>query len=280
MTDQAFRFPRFFVTAPAPCPYLPGRIERKVFAELKGPDAADMNEALGRIGFRRSQNVVYRPSCDFCQACISLRVVASAFKPSASHRKLIRRHADLEVHACEPWATEEQWQLLRRYLAARHPDGGMASMDGHDFADMVEQSPVETVIVEYREPSVDGRPGRLVGACLTDKQSDGLSMIYSFYETEQREDGLPARDGLGSYIILDHIRRAGDAGLPNVYLGYWIEDCDRMSYKTRYKPAEILVGGQWRPFNDHKGPKRPESGAKSALSNTTTAKTAPHRLLK
>lgn len=284
MTDQAFRFPRFFVTAPAPCPYLPGRTERKVFAELKGADAADMNEALGRIGFRRSQNVVYRPSCDFCQACISLRVQAQQFKPSPSQRKLARRHADLEVHACEPWATDEQWQLLRRYLAARHPDGGMASMDGHDFADMVEQSPVDTVIVEYREPSVDGRPGRLVGACLTDKQSDGLSMIYSFYETAQREDGTPARDGLGSYIILDHIQRAGQAGLSNVYLGYWIEDCDRMSYKTRYKPAEILVGGQWKPFAEHTLKAKPQArakGSKSALSASATPTSGnAHRLFK
>ncbi len=243
MTDQTFRFPRFFVTAPSPCPYLPGRSERKVFAELKGAEATDMNEALGRIGFRRSQNVVYRPSCDFCQACISLRVQAMTFKPSPSQRRLLRRNADLEVHACEPWATEEQWQLLRHYLGTRHPQGGMTGMDGHDYADMVEQSPVDTVVVEYREPGVDGRPGKLVGACLTDKQSDGLSMIYSFYDTQPG-----ARESLGSYIILDHIIRAGRARLPHVYLGYWIKDCDRMAYKTRYQPSEILVGGQWQAF--------------------------------
>lgn len=246
MNDQAFRFPRFFVTAPAPCPYLPGRTERKVFAELKGNDAAEMSEALGRIGFRRSQNVVYRPSCDFCQACVSLRVLARQFRPSRSQSRLLRRHADLEVHACEPWATDEQWQLLRRYLDSRHPQGGMASMDSHDYADMVEHSPVDTVVVEYREPSIDGRPGRLVGACLTDKQSDGLSMIYSFYDT-----GPEARPGLGSFIILDHISRAGAAGLPHVYLGYWIRGCDRMDYKTRYQPAEILQNGLWQPLPEH-----------------------------
>jgi arginine-tRNA-protein transferase len=242
MTDQTFRFPRFFVTSPSPCPYLPGRTERKVFAELKGRDAGDLNEALGRIGFRRSQNVVYRPSCEGCQACVSLRVVASRFRPSASQRALLRRHADLEVHACEPWATEEQWQLLRRYLSSRHPNGGMAGMDGHDYADMVEQSPVDTIVVEYREPSVGGRLGKLVGACLTDRQSDGLSMIYSFYDASEG-----ARESLGSYIILDHITRAGRAGLPYVYLGYWIRDCDRMAYKTRFHPAELLIAGQWQP---------------------------------
>ena len=241
MTDQSFRFPRFFVTAPAPCPYVPGRTERKVFAELKGGSAMEMSEALGRIGFRRSQNVVYRPSCDFCQACVSMRVMAPMFAPTASQKKLLRRHADLEVSACEPWATAEQWALLRRYLAVRHPQGGMAAMDAHDYADMVEQTPVDTVVVEYREPSSDGQPGRLVGCCLTDKQSDGLSMIYSFYEPDS-----VTRRGLGSFIILDHIIRAGDAGLPYVYLGYWIDDCDRMSYKKSYQPAEALIAGIWK----------------------------------
>ena len=241
MTDQSFRFPRFFVTAPAPCPYVPGRTERKVFAELKGGSAMEMSEALGRIGFRRSQNVVYRPSCDFCQACVSMRVMAPMFAPTASQKKLLRRHADLEVSACEPWATAEQWSLLRRYLAVRHPQGGMAAMDAHDYADMVELTPVDTVVVEYREPSSDGQPGRLVGCCLTDKQSDGLSMIYSFYEPDS-----VTRRGLGSFIILDHIIRAGDAGLPYVYLGYWIDDCDRMSYKKSYQPAEALIAGIWK----------------------------------
>jgi arginine-tRNA-protein transferase len=241
VTDQSFRFPRFFVTAPAPCPYVPGRTERKVFAELKGGSAMEMSEALGRIGFRRSQNVVYRPSCDFCQACVSMRVMAPMFEPTASQKKLLRRHADLEVSACEPWATAEQWALLRRYLAVRHPQGGMAAMDAHDYADMVEQTPVDTVVVEYREPSSDGQPGRLVGCCLTDKQSDGLSMIYSFYEPDS-----VTRRGLGSFIILDHIIRAGDAGMPYVYLGYWIDDCDRMSYKKSYQPAEALIAGIWK----------------------------------
>jgi leucyl-tRNA---protein transferase len=241
VTDQSYRFPRFFVTAPSACPYLPGRTERKVFAELKGDDAQAMAEALGRIGFRRSQNVVYRPSCEGCNACISVRVPTARFAPGRSQRKLLAAHADLEVHACEPWATEEQWALLRRYLAARHPGGGMAAMDGHDFADMVEQSPIDTVIVEYREPTVEGRLGRLVGCCLTDKQADGLSMIYSFYDPDS-----DARHSMGNFIILDHITRAARAGLSYVYLGYWIEGCSRMAYKTKFRPVEALIGGAWR----------------------------------
>ena len=235
-----FRFPKFFVTNPSPCPYLPGKIERKVFTELDGRQSSELNEALGRIGFRRSQSVAYRPSCIDCSACVSVRVLASEFEPTATQRKLIRRHSDLEVSACKPWTTEEQYALLRRYLADRHPGGGMAEMDEHEFADMVEQTPVRTFVIEYREPSVGGRPGKLVGACLSDQQGDGLSMIYSFFD--------PERDGMGTYIILDHILRAGRAGLPYVYLGYWVEESKRMAYKAKFRPLEKLGPGGWQRF--------------------------------
>ena len=239
-----FKFPRFFVTTPSPCPYLPGRTERKVFTELTGSHAAELNEALGRIGFRRSQSVAYRPSCIDCQACVSVRVVAGEFKANGTQRRLIRRHADLEVTACSPWTTEEQFDLLRRYLSVRHPGGGMAEMDEFDFADMVEQTPVTTYLVEYREPSVGDRPGRLVAACLTDQQSDGLSMVYSFFDPT-----LVERPGLGTYIILDHIARANGARLPFVYLGYWVQGSARMQYKVRYQPLERLGPTGWRRFD-------------------------------
>ncbi|QZD94810.1 arginyltransferase [Qipengyuania gelatinilytica] len=234
------RFPRFFVTSPAPCPYLPGRSERKVFTELRGESADELNEALGRIGFRRSQTVAYRPSCLDCQACVSVRVVAGEFKPSSSQKRTIKSNSDLVVSECRPWATEEQYELLRRYLAARHPGGGMAEMDESDFADMVEHTPVSSYVVEYREPGVGCEPGRLVGACLTDVQGDGLSMIYSFFDPD-----IEDRAGLGNFIILDHIRRAADNGLPYVYLGYWVEGSDRMQYKVRYRPIERLTRGGW-----------------------------------
>lgn len=242
-----FRFPRFFVTNPTPCPYLPGRLERKVFTELRGPDAGELNEALGRIGFRRSQSVAYRPSCVGCSSCVSVRVLAQQFRPNATQRKLIRRHADLEVRACKPWATDEQFSLLRRYLDARHPGGGMADMDELDYADMVEHTPVASNVIEYREPPRNGRAGRLVGACLSDRQGDGLSMIYSFYAPETGGDD--DRPGMGNFIIMDHIRRAAAAGLPYVYLGYWVKGSQRMQYKTRFGPLERLGPDGWRLFN-------------------------------
>ena len=240
------RFPRFFVTSPAPCPYLPGRSERKVFTELKGPHADSLNDALGRIGFRRSQTVAYRPSCLDCSACISVRVVADEFRPSSAQRRTWRRNADLQVSTCRAWSTAEQFELLQRYLGARHPGGGMATMDETDFADMVEHTPVTSFIIEYREPSVDGvTPGRLVGACLTDKHNDGLSMIYSFYDPDHA-----ARQGLGNFIIMDHIRQAEEQGLPFVYLGYWVEGSARMQYKVRYRPMERLTRQGWERIGD------------------------------
>ncbi len=239
------RFPRFFVTSPAPCPYLPGRQERKVFTELKGAQADQLNEALGRIGFRRSQTVAYRPSCLDCQACVSVRVVASQFKPSATQKRELKRNSDLVINECRPWATSEQFALLAKYLSVRHPDGGMSAMDELDYADMVEHTPVTSHLVEYREPTEDGSTGRLVGACLTDRQGDGLSMIYSFYDPDH-----DVRGGLGNFIILDHIMRAAREGLPFVYLGYWVDGSPRMAYKVRYRPLEKLTREGWQLMND------------------------------
>jgi arginine-tRNA-protein transferase len=164
-----------------------------------------------------------------------VRVAATEFQPSTSQRRALKRHADLEVSACKPWATSEQYRLLRRYLGARHPQGGMIDMDEHDFADMVEQSPVKTFMIEYREPSVDGPPRQAGRRVPDDQQADGLSMIYSFFDPRDEK-----RSGLGTYIILDHILRAARAGLPYVYLGYWVEESRRMAYKSKFRPLEKL----------------------------------------
>jgi leucyl-tRNA---protein transferase len=240
-----FRLPRFYVTSPSPCPYLPEKMERKVFTELSGNHADELHDALSKIGFRRSQGVAYRPSCLDCSACVSVRVLARKFVPNATQRKLIKRNSDLVVTPCRAWATNEQFALLREYLAARHPSGGMSGMDEIDFADMVEHSPVNTQMMEYREPGVDGKPGRLVGACLTDVQADGLSMIYSFFDAASQD-----RPGLGNYIILDHIRMAVAMGLEHVYLGYWIKGSKRMAYKARFQPMEKLGPNGWSRFSE------------------------------
>lgn len=257
-----FRFPRFFVTSPSPCPYLPGRSERKVFTELNGSNSVELNDALGRIGFRRSQNVAYRPSCSGCTACVSVRVRTEDFRPTNSQRRTLRRNSDLIVEARAPWATQEQYDLLSRYLSARHPTGGMADMSEDDYAAMVEQSPVETCVVEYRERDASGRPGRLVGACLTDRQADGLSMVYSFFDAAD-----VTRPGLGTHIILDHIDRTGRAGLPYVYLGYWVEGSARMAYKTRFRPIERLGPDGWSEFD----PDTPQQGKAAGIAEPALA---------
>ena len=231
------RFPYFFVTVPAPCPYLPGRQERKVFTRLNGDDPVALNDALTNAGFRRSQGIAYKPACEGCQACVSVRVPVAAFEPSRTQRRILARNTDLTLREQPPLATEEQFALLRHYLEARHPGGGMVEMDALDYAAMIEDSPIETHVAEYRDSS-----GRLHAACLIDRLGDGLSLVYSFYDPEQ-----PVRS-LGTLVVLSQIERARALGLPYVYLGYWIEGCRKMVYKARYQPLEGLGPDGWKPM--------------------------------
>ena len=243
MTLQSNRFPRFYVTPAGPCPYLPGRVERKVFTELKGADAQSLNDALTLIGFRRSQNVAYRPACEDCQSCVSVRVRAREFTPTRSMRRVEAKNSDIEMRLVPAWATDEQFSLLKRYLRSRHPDGGMTHMDAIDYASMIESSPIDSRIMEYRrvtDDPDDPRHGQLVAACLTDVLSDGLSLVYSFFDPKETARGL------GKYVVLSHIDYALQLGLPYVYLGYWIADCRKMSYKTIYQPLDQLTQDGWK----------------------------------
>ncbi|MGY8986008.1 MAG: arginyltransferase [Sphingomonadales bacterium] len=242
MTDQSYQFPKFYVTSPFPCPYLPNKQERKVFTDLSGPDASELNESLGKVGFRRSQSVAYRPACEGCSACVSVRVVSLDFIHNKSQRKIWRQNKDLEVEVINAFATEEQFTLLKKYITIRHSEGGMAEMDEFEYSEMIDSSPVHTTIVEYREPQLEknnSRPGKLIGTALTDVLSDGLSMIYSFFDPECD------RKSLGTYIILDHIARAKAQYLPHIYLGYWVKGSPKMDYKEKFQPLERLGQGGW-----------------------------------
>jgi arginine-tRNA-protein transferase len=249
--------PQFYVTAPQPCPYLPGRMERKLFTALQGDTAERLNDTLSKQGFRRSQNVLYRPSCADCQACLSARIRVADFVPSRSQRRALRRNAHLRREATSPWATEEQYALFRRYLDSRHADGGMADMDIFEFAAMIEETPVKSRVVEYSaDPPPAARRRPLAAVCLTDVLDDGVSMVYSFYDPDRE------RDSLGTYIILDHIEIARSAGLPYVYLGYWVPGSAKMGYKARFSALEIYKGGRWQDIGnpaDHSGVTHPLS---------------------
>ncbi len=237
--------PQFYVTAPQPCPYLDGRMERKLFTALQGDHAQKLNDALSKQGFRRSQNVLYRPSCAECSACLSARIRVEDFQPSRTQKRVTKKNEDLTRNATSPWATEDQFQLFRRYLDTRHADGGMADMDIFEFAAMVEETPIRSRVIEYTRPDPEGgRDGRLTAVCLTDVFDDGLSMVYSFYDPD-----LSPRS-LGSHIILDHIEIAREAGLPFVYLGYWVPGSRKMGYKAGFDALEIFKGGQWVPLGD------------------------------
>lgn len=237
--------PQFYVTAPQPCPYLEGRMERKLFTALQGDHAQRLNDTLSKQGFRRSQNVLYRPSCAECSACLSARIRVADFEPSRTQKRILRRAAHLRRNATSPWATEDQFTLFRRYLDARHADGGMADMDVFEYAAMIEETPIRSRVIEYTRPAGAGERGRpLAAVSLTDVFDDGLSMVYSFY------DPALADLSLGTFAILDHVDIAREAGLPYVYLGYWVPGSRKMGYKAGFSALEIYKGGAWQEIGD------------------------------
>ncbi len=242
MTQHSRDTPQFYLTAPSPCPYLAGKEERKVFTHLVGDRAPGLNDLLTHGGFRRSQSIAYRPACETCRACVSVRVVADDFVPSRSMRRIAQRNADVsgEMRAAVP--SSEQYSVFRGYLDERHRDGGMADMTVLDYAMMVEDSHVETRMVEYRvrpEQPAGRRSGELIAVALTDVLGDGLSMVYSFFDPDHEDRSL------GTLMILDHIERAKRMGLPYVYLGYWVRGSRKMDYKSRFLPQERLMSQGW-----------------------------------
>ncbi|MEO0329635.1 MAG: arginyltransferase [Pseudomonadota bacterium] len=245
MTRHALDTPQFYLTAPSPCPYLKGKEERKVFTHLVGERAKQVNDMLSQGGFRRSQNIAYRPACEGCKACVSVRVLVDEFRPGKSFRRILNANSNLHGTQLPPSPTSEQFSLFRKYLDERHSSGGMAEMTSLDFAMMVEDTHVNTMMIEYRERTYDtsGKPkgsGPLIAVALTDILTNGLSMVYSFFETEYDKKSL------GTYLILDHINRAKKLGLPYVYLGYWVNGSPKMDYKVRFSPQEHLTMSGWK----------------------------------
>ncbi|MEK9671535.1 MAG: arginyltransferase [Rhodospirillaceae bacterium] len=235
LTDTRF----FFATAPLPCPYLPNRIERRVVTELFGRDAGKLHDQLTHAGFRRSHGIVYAPACSGCSACKAVRIISRDFTPSKSFARILKRNDDLTVEICEPVADEEQYRLFVAYQSRRHAGGDMAKMDYLDYQALIEDTPVETVLIKFRD-----KTGRLFAALLADRLQDGLSAVYSFFTPNQQDRSL------GTYMILWLVEKTRSIKLSYVYLGFWIDGCGKMSYKARFKPLEIHTVNGWRPLKD------------------------------
>jgi leucyl-tRNA---protein transferase len=244
VTHHSRDTPQFYLTAPSPCPYLAGKEERKVFTHLVGERAAELNNILSQGGFRRSQSIAYRPACEGCRSCVSVRVLSEEFQPTRSMRRIAKRNIDIVGDMRVAVPTSEQYSVFRAYLDSRHRDGGMADMTVLDYAMMVEDSHIETRIIEYRRRTPGSLMGRhgggdLLAVALTDVLGDGLSMVYSFFEPDE------AARSLGTFMVLDHIARAQSMGLAYVYLGYWVRGSGKMDYKSRFRPQERLMAEGW-----------------------------------
>ncbi|MGH6980689.1 MAG: arginyltransferase [Stellaceae bacterium] len=224
----------FYRTASMACPYVAGRIERKLVTELVGHNGVSFYNELSRGGFRRSHHLAYRPACAGCNACVPVRIVAPDFVPGRSLRRVALRNADVTVRVAEPKASVEQFRVFARYQHSRHHESEMASMTYGDYRGMIEDSPVATRLVELHGPDQ-----RFLGACLVDLLDDGLSAVYSFYDpTDQRRS-------LGTYLILALIDETLRRQKPYVYLGYWIAESPKMAYKSRFRPLEGLSSVGW-----------------------------------
>jgi leucyl-tRNA---protein transferase len=228
---------QFYRSTSGPCPYLPGRIERKLIMDLAGPHAARFYNDLSRAGFRRSHHLAYRPACAGCRACVPVRIVVKGFRPSRSVRRIRNANRDISASDIGCQTSIEQYRLFIRYQHVRHGDGDMAAMSFGDYRAMVEYTAVNTHLLEFRDGS-----SRLVGACLIDRLDDGFSAVYSFFDPDAGDRSL------GSHIILQLIENARAEGLPYVYLGYWIAESEKMAYKSRFRPLEGLGERGWQPL--------------------------------
>ncbi|MBV9586427.1 MAG: arginyltransferase [Alphaproteobacteria bacterium] len=237
LRDRSGTFPQFFATASVPCPYVPGRAERKLIVELTGRGAAAFYDDLSRAGFRRSHRFAYRPACRQCAACVPVRIAVEGFADTRSTRRVRNLNRDLRARLTAGRATPEQFRLFTAYQHLRHRDSDMAAMNYADYRSMVEDSAVRTAVAEFRDTE-----GRLAAVALVDLLDDGFSAVYTFYDPSR------GKQSLGTWSIMWLVEECRRQGLPFVYLGYWIEESPKMAYKARFPALERLTDDGWAPF--------------------------------
>ena len=230
---DAFRLLGFYATPPHACSYLSDRTAVTVFADPDFPKDRRLYTVLSQHGFRRSGEHIYRPHCPGCAACVPVRVPVHELRARRSQRRTLQRNADVQVTARPPVFHPEHFALYERYLASRHRGGGMDNPTPERYLEFLTSPWAETVFLEYRAPE------GVIAVSVVDVLDDGLSAVYTFFDPD-----LPRRS-LGVLAVLREIEEARAMGLDYLYLGYWIEQSRKMSYKTEYQPLEYLVDGTW-----------------------------------
>ena len=232
--------PEVFLSMPHPCSYLSGRTATSLFLDPRQPLDSRQYASFMRLGFRRSGDLVYRPHCRECNACIPVRIPVERFRPNRGQKRVWQRNRDLIVIAQQPVFRQEQFDLYRRYQAARHAGGGMDDPDPQKYLNFLGARHIHTVFHEFRLRE------KLLGVAVTDILPDGLSAVYTFFDPDEK------RRALGVHAVLWQIEHARERQLPWLYLGYWIEECPKMSYKGHYRPLEAFLQGHWVRLDNSK----------------------------